>query len=48
MSKAKLVSVLDKKIRMEDEEARKIEKNFRNGTGSNFKDFISEYLEKRK
>lgn len=49
MSKSKLIGVIDKKIRDANEETRKMEKTqFKSGQGSDIKDFIHDYLNKRK
>ena len=47
MSKAKIVSVLDKKVNSTDVECKNIEKTFYKG-GIDQKKFIEEYINKRK
>lgn len=47
MSKAKVIGVLDKKINAADSESSKLLKDFTK-SGSNIKDFLALYTEKRK
>jgi len=47
MSKAKVLSVIDKKINSVDTDSKTLEKSFFKGTTST-KDFLEEYLGKRK
>ena len=47
MSKGKVVSILDKKINSSDAEANKLLKEYTK-SGTNIKEFMNQYIEKRK
>jgi hypothetical protein len=44
MSKATVISVIDKKIKRADDDSRKLEKDYHKSGAGDFKDFINSYL----